>query len=423
MDPAVNYLNKHAAGNPLVPQAPADELKYVVIIPSYIETGLEHSLVSLFNARPPSEPVEVITIFNWPEDCSPENISLTRNALSSARAWAQENNSEKIRFYMAEVGFIPRKKAGVGYARKTGMDEAVRRFAQAGQKDGIIISFDADTLCEQNYFTAIEEHFKNFPKTDGCSIYFEHPMEGKEFPKKVYESVVQYELHMRYYLNAIKYSGFPNAFYTVGSAFAVRANSYCRQGGMNARQAGEDFYFLQKFFDLGNFTDLNSTKVIPSPRPSLRVPFGTGKAIDHLLTSGKPLHSYNPETFELLKTVFSTINHLYKQLSESGKADLSGFHELLREYLEEINFSDELHDIYENSSGYEAFEKRFYRYFNMFRILKFSRFARKSFRDLPVVECAQILLKKKEIPFKEGANEKELLTIFRGIDRDITCQR
>ena len=30
---------------------------------------------------------------------------------------------------------------------------------------------------------------------------------------------------------------------------AVRAHAYARQGGMNRRQAGEDFYFMQKLVD------------------------------------------------------------------------------------------------------------------------------------------------------------------------------
>ena len=46
--------------------------------------------------------------------------------------------------------------------------------------------------------------------------------------------------------NLDDFVGYPDSIYTIGSAFAVRAEAYMKQGGMNRRQAGEDFYFLYK---------------------------------------------------------------------------------------------------------------------------------------------------------------------------------
>ena len=384
MDLLESYLNKHTTGNPLIKEEPAKRLKYIVVIPAYNETRLEESLVSLLNAVTPIEPVEVIVVINWPEDASEEVISLSHELSRTAHSWGKLNSSEKIQFHFVMAGYMPRKKAGVGYARKTGMDEAVGRFLRAGQKDGIIISFDADTLCDANYLVAIEEHFREFPSTPGCSVYFEHPLEGMDFPSMVYKAIIQYELHMRYYLHSVRHTGFPNAFYTVGSAFAVRASGYCLQGGMNVRKAGEDFYFLQKFFDLGNFSDLLKTRVRPSPRPSLRVPFGTGKAIDQLLNSQKPLKSYNPVTFEILKEFFESVPRFYEELSAGGEPGLIELNHCLIEFLEDCRFMEELKGIYKNSGSEEAFTKRFFRYFNMFRILKFAKHSRKTYPDLPV---------------------------------------
>jgi len=42
---------------------------------------------------------------------------------------------------------------------------------------------------------------------------------------------------------------------------------------MNRKQAGEDFYFIQKLMPLGGYFALNSTAIYPSPRESSRVPF------------------------------------------------------------------------------------------------------------------------------------------------------
>jgi hypothetical protein len=414
-----SYLKKYAAGDSIIRAETEKGLKYIIVIPSYLETSLEESLVSLFNTTPPQLPFEIIIVVNWPEDESQENILISREKMAMNQTWVENNSKGKIRIHFIEAGFIPRKKAGVGYARKTGMDEAVRRFLTAGQEDGIIISFDADTKCSLNYLISIEEHFQQYPKTDGCSIYFEHPLEGTEYSEHVYKAIIQYELHMRYYLHAVKYTGYPNAFYTVGSAFAVRSNSYCRQGGMNSRQAGEDFYFLQKFFDLGNFTDLLKTKVIPSPRPSTRVPFGTGKAIVKLLNSGgSALQSYNPATFEILKEFFTEIPQLFQQLSNSGKADLLPFHPCLRDFLKESGFQDELSDIFENSGSIITFTKRFYRFFNMFRILKFVKYAQKVFPDQNVAICSEIIMRKTGLNVLPHMSEKEMLEVFRNKDRE-----
>jgi len=414
---ARTYLKKHTAGDSLIKAEPEKDLKYIVVLPAYLETRLEEGLVSLFEAISPSQVVEIIIIINWPDDESPENIELSHTIFSSVKEWAKQHSSKGKQFHVAEAGFIPRKKAGVGFARKNGMDEAVRRFLRAGQEDGVIISFDADTKCDPDYFVSIEEHFRLNPNTDGCSIYFEHPLEGTDHPEKVYTAITQYELHMRCYLHAIRYSGFPNAFYTVGSALAVRATSYCRQGGMNARQAGEDFYFLQKFFDLGNFTELRNTRVCPSPRPSLRVPFGTGKTMVQLLESGQGMKSYNPAIYDILKDFFALVPAMYNVKADIENPVLSQLHPCILQFLDECGFDYELRNIIENSGSLEAFTKRFYRYFNMFRILKFVKYARNIFPDLPVSDCARVILAKTEnIPASE-MTEKEQLLKFRKADR------
>ena len=84
---------------------------------------------------------------------------------------------------------------------------------------------------------------------------------------------------------------------------AVRADIYAGQGGMNKRQ-GEDFrIFLHKIIPLGQFGEINNTRVIASPRPSARVPFGTGKAVREFLDNGR-IESYPLAAFEDLKVFF-----------------------------------------------------------------------------------------------------------------------
>ena len=91
----------------------------------------------------------------------------------------------------------------------------------------------------------------------------------------------------------------------MGSAIGVKALPYIKAGGMNRRQAGEDFYFIQKLVPAGGYFSLNSTVVYPSPRPSFRVPFGTGASITKLTESDEPLLlTYNILAFKELKIFF-----------------------------------------------------------------------------------------------------------------------
>lgn len=417
MNYVLAYLEKHSHVNPFLMVAPPDGLKYIVTIPAYLETRLLESLESLYSCIPPKGIVEVIIAVNWPENELQENIEISQRILKQLEGWIKDHASEWIRFYPLVLKNVVTRKAGVGYARKTAMDEAIRRFNQAGQEDGIIISFDADSTCDPDYFTGIESYFSLNPLSDGCVIYFEHPVYGTDFPLEVYKGITQYELHLRYYLHSLRNTGFPNAFYTLGSAFAVRAKTYCKQGGMNIRKAGEDFYFLQKLFDLGSFNELNTTRVIPSPRPSVRVPFGTGAAITKFLKHQQPLLSYNPASFDALKVFFQKLPLLYKAESERIITSISDLDISILSYLKPLDFAKVIHEINCNCSDFHSFKKRFYRYFNMFRILKYLNFAKKTYPDLPVTECALIFLKK-NLQFQDISQDPgDLLSVFRRMDR------
>ncbi len=229
----------------------------------------------------------------------------------------EKSRQGKLRFHVVLVEDLPDKHFGAGLARKLVMDEAVRRLARAAElenrddgqnraqdkhpESGIIVSLDADTVVRRDYLRAVEEHFKLHPRASGCSISFEHPLSRQEytrlfspenFSSEAFEAVANYELHQRYYLLAVRYTDYPYAYHTVGSCFAVQAEAYCRAGGMSRRQAGEDFYFIQKLAMQGGFTECRTTRVYPSPRPSDRVPFGTGPDIARQLDRSIDSDSY-----------------------------------------------------------------------------------------------------------------------------------
>ena len=70
---------------------------------------------------------------------------------------------------------------------------------------------------------------------------------------------------------------------------------------MNCRTAGEDFYFLQHLFRTAGVAPVKGTVVHPSPRPSHRVPFGTGRSVSRWLGGDDgAITFYRPECFRIL---------------------------------------------------------------------------------------------------------------------------
>src|SRR5688572_16087564 len=258
----------------------------IIVIPCFSEPALLACLHSLWRCERPTRAVEIIVVINSSESSPPEVLEQNRRTTAEAELWAREDCDRAFRIHFLHTPNLPRKHAGVGLARKIGMDEALHRFDQLNQLEAPIVCFDADSTCDPNFLTEIESHFSTHPKSPGCSIYFEHPVDLSETnvssptqnstlktQNSIVEAITLYELHLRYYVQALRFAGFPHAFHTIGSSMAVRAEAYLRQGGMNKRQAGEDFYFLHKIIPLGNFGEVNTTRVVPSSRASDRVPF------------------------------------------------------------------------------------------------------------------------------------------------------
>ncbi len=437
------YLLKAGLRGKLIETEPHPDLKIIVAIPAYNESGLERSLDSLFQCqlfhgqaeeqgpdglraeviRAEVIRAEVIVLINAASD-APDAVNKQNVATyDSALRWISDHPHPFIDFHVLMDHSFERKEAGVGLARKILMDEAVSRFNSLGAEDGIIASMDADAVVQKNYLSALAEHFESV-QPDGCSVYFEHPLSN--------DAIIQYELHLRYYLQSIRFTGYPHAFHTVGSSMAVKADVYCKEGGMNRRQAGEDFYFIQKMAQRGNFSECNKTCVVPSARPSDRVPFGTGAAVGRLVKSNKQLNTYNPMLFPMLKHLFSGLEGLE---GLEGRESLEGLYaetgsdqflrsqsEILLRFLESQQFGEALTEIRKNSASFPAFRKRFWRWFNMFRIMKFLHYARENgVADVPVGEAALYLLKN----ITPGENEihpeisdlKQLLIIYRQHDR------
>jgi glycosyltransferase involved in cell wall biosynthesis len=406
------YLERYAWPGPLIEKIPALGTKLIVVIPCYNEPEIFITLQSLSSCATPPCNTEVLIVINHGETENQEIVNVNRQTAEKFEKWKHEHSCNN--YHVIKAFDLPRKKAGVGLARKIGMDEAARRFEMIGEKKGIIACLDADCTCESNYLMEIYNTYKHKPGTNAALVYFEH-FTDSHTENSIKEAITNYELHLRYYVQALKASAFPFAFHTVGSCITVASEVYKKQGGMNLRKAGEDFYFLQKIFPLGNITNIATTMVSPSSRRSDRVPFGTGKAVTELIKNNSPDYkTYNPQTFMDFKKFNLTVADLWRNGDVRGFMDK--LPESMKEYLFCIEFIDQTVKISHNSGDMESFIKSFYGWFNGFKALKYVHFSRDSYyENVEVLEASNWVLNKY---FGTTAKSKEeALELMRQLDR------
>ncbi len=232
------------------------------------------------------------------------------NNHATAAAAAKEDNQQLLRWLQswsrsglnlawvdaASAGLELPAGEGVGLARKIGFDLGLEYLDW--HNDPLFISLDADTLVEENYLSAVFEHFAR-SKAAGAVIPFRH--QAASSPQRE-QAIRDYELYLRSYLFGLQVAGSPYAYHSIGSALCCRAAAYVAAGGMNRRLAAEDFYFLQRLAKIDRVDFVAGTVVRPAPRYSERVPFGTGRTLREQVEDGRRGYRFiGKEGFALLQ--------------------------------------------------------------------------------------------------------------------------
>ena len=408
------YFNRFGYKTGLPQLNTSTETKMIIVIPVHNENGITKILTSLNSCDLPHKPVEVILVINQSESAKEAIMRQNLQSVKDIESWIVCNQGSLIRCNILEAMNLPDKLAGVGLARKIGMDAALKAFASINY-NGLIVCLDADCTVEANYLQELEINFCQDDFHAG-NIYYQHPLQKNSL------GIRKYELGLRYYVNALRFAGYPYSYHTIGSSMAVSARTYAKSGGMNKRKAGEDFYFLHKLIPLGGFKELNSTAVYPSSRVSERVPFGTGRAMlkwEQQINRGKDseLPMYCFRTFKDLKKFVSSLVALRECTSEDlFDNTVESLPHSVRKFLVSQNFYSVLNSCIGQSASEEAYLKRIYAWLDGFKVLKFVHYAREHYYpEVPVEACAKELLSSIGIDM-EGSDE-DLLTTYRTLDR------
>ena len=399
------YRNRFEVRSLYNESKPSSELSLILAIPSYKEPDILTTLSSLSECLRPKGIVEVIILINAPEDASNDVLDQNKNTLLQIESF-KITAPEFLSIQVIVDENLPRKHAGAGLARKIAMDESVQRWGLLGL-DGPIVCLDADCRVSANYLVEAEKAFEK----DNVSIAhfnYEHDF-SKESDAILREGIINYELHLRCYVQGLRYAGFKFAVHTVGSSMLCRASLYAKMGGMNRRKAGEDFYFLHKLVPHGDWENIKEATVYPSCRVSDRVPFGTGRAqmewVNEQVSS-----SYNPKIYELMKPFFSGYekwydNNICFEILSLGVIDFLNINKAV----------DRIEEMKRQSTSLSSFKKRFWEWMDGFMVMKLTHYLRDNgYSDKSVFESGNEILTL--LNDNEQSSLEDLLIKFRQLD-------
>lgn len=402
MNFAASYFSRYKLLPPFHFDEPDNNTNIIVVIPCYDDESVFETLDSLEKANPIQSKIEVIVVVNSGERTPVGIVEKNRKIYNQLLQEAESKLYKNFDLLPVIVEGTVRKKAGVGFARKTGMDEAVRRFAAINKPSGLIVSMDADTLVSPDYFKVIEECFAN-ESAVSFTFQFQHDFNTVKYPEEIIDACKKYETYLRYYRLALKMFNSPFAIHTIGSCFAVRAEAYTKLGGMPIRQGGEDFYFLQKAIKMHPVHEVKDLIVYPSPRISERVPFGTGPSVRAIIETGD-YQVYNFNLFLLLKSFYELFPLLeHEDLKNKIPSEILTF-------IGYNVFDDLLTECRKYSSTSKAFLKRMYDKFDAFFIVKFlNSFTEKGvYPSIDIQNASKTLLSVYGIGFSENIYEEIL---------------
>jgi hypothetical protein len=389
LDRAHRFLAKRAgfSSNRLV-SGDLDGIRRVVVIPVLAEEERLFRTLDSLGRNPAEELAETLVtcvVNNRAEPhARPEQVADNRRTLDHlenlvhGRSAGSQPRIDPVSLRLAYVdasspGCEIGPKTGVGEGRRIGLDLGLSVLTENAADPGLLICLDADTLVEADYLCEVQKHF-NGRDSWAAVVGYAHTMPAEARRRA---SIIRYESFLRYHELGLRSARSPYAFPTIGSTMVTRCDAYVAAGGMNRRQAGEDFYFLQELAKTGGVSRIDSTTVHPSARSSDRVPFGTGATVGrHLSGADDGLTVYHPESYKILGDWLSLVVSDLDRGASEILAGAGGISPQLREFLELNRFEEIWPRLHQNAAHHAGLERQFHRWFDGFKTLKLIHFLR-----------------------------------------------
>lgn len=304
------YLLKYAEKGVHEIDVVMDVYDYVIVIP--ICNELSDCLDTIFSEIDKSLSVLVVLVVNSPStNINPKyqinNIKYINKLTNKSNLNYHLSNhcrllkfSDKFDTVLVDRnsdGLQIDENLGVGLARKIGCDIALKCYQSGRIKTPWIFSTDADVILPKNYFKQIHQ-FKS--EYSAIVMDFEHVSNDALLNKLQF----YYDFKIRYYHAGIIFAGSTYDYIPLGSTLIAGMKCYAQVRGFPKKNAGEDFYLLNKLAKIKPIAyKKNTTRIKIKSRFSNRVPFGTGPALIKInaLDSINEYLYYHPRCFELLK--------------------------------------------------------------------------------------------------------------------------
>jgi hypothetical protein len=355
----------------------------VLVLPAYREPS---TLLQNLQQLPPGPGRSlVILVLNRPDsDPDPLANNALRVAIGKERTQksdgksiplTQLNNHTDLYLHDMEALCGPTPMAqGVGLARKTGCDLALQWMTTGAISGQWICCIDADAIVPKDYFEQLERAERD---AVAAVFPFRH-VAGEE--QACDTATALYELRLHHHVLGLEYADSPYAYHTLGSCLAVRANSYAQVRGFPKRAGAEDFYLLNKLAKLGPIAHLQGSCIKIQSRSSSRVPFGTGPAVQSILTAYDPGEApifYHPHCYEALRALFSGLpelaelpnQNITELLTKQGLAAPLAKHS--SQALKTLGLESALAHCQRQSTSNAQFLRQFHQWFDAFLTLKF----------------------------------------------------
>jgi len=381
-----------------------------VVIPACDEDDWLFATLDSLAANPPPvrERFLVVIVVNQTAGASAEVAAANQRTLVRLRAANGHPGLALAWIDAASPGLeLP---GGPGPPRRLGLDRAL---AQLGTDEAApLVCLDADTLVDANYLNALLAHFATPGVAGGAVLPYAH--QSATSPS-LQLAIDRYELYLRCYTLGLQLAGSPYAFHTIGSAMACSARAYVRCGGMNQRCAAEDFYFLQALAKTDGVVQLTGTCVYPSARPSARVIFGTGPALNRLLIDGNAVPAYPVAAFILLRDFFIKVTKTGMTDGEGVQAVAEQLHSQLGVFCRQQKLVRVCTALTANNRSEKQQLRAFHGWFDSLKTLRLLRFLAETadFSQQPVEQAAVEFLSTIGVP--AVASLSGLLQQFREI--------
>ncbi len=294
MKPVVDkYLARFAEPEARAPY-PSVEAAWGIAIPA---CGEGAALVDALATAPTS--ALVVVVINEPKGASASVRRRNQESLDAIdrRYGPPEHRRSPLVLTRTREAALDRKH-GVGLARKIGADVLLALWRRRQLAHPVVGLTDADVRLPESYLAGLRQLL-----TAGAVAGW-HPFVhlARDEEERGWEPLATaYEVYLRHYVLGLRQAGSPYAFPTIGSTVALHLNAYALVRGVPTRAAGEDFYLLNKLRKVGDVVPLSGDPVQLSPRPSDRVPFGTGAFLRRSASlSPEAISLTHPRAFDAL---------------------------------------------------------------------------------------------------------------------------